>query len=112
MEHGEIETETPEQDVVELGDAQTADANIIVKRMWPGGPLRRWSPSKCSGGIVYATGGYVLAYVCEDCRRALVGVYRVRVGADVVWVCRGCREKREPRREPEPLPDSTDAIQE
>lgn len=62
--------------------------------MWDGGPLRQWAEEKPSASwIPYARGGYVGPYVCEECQKAVGGVYRTASG----WVCTACRMPRKAR---------------
>jgi hypothetical protein len=96
MEHREIKTA---QDGVELDPHAQTDANIIVKRMWEGGPLRNWSPSHTSlAPMVYAKGGYVGSYVCDQCQRSCDGVYCTdgEQAGQKRWVCGGCKPEYRP----------------
>jgi hypothetical protein len=58
------------------------------RRIWPGGPLRRWSATPASGFDAHVGGGFVAAYVCDVCRRPVVGIYHV----DELWECAECRK--------------------
>jgi hypothetical protein len=60
---------------------------IEVKRMWPNGPLRRWSVKPHSGWIPYGSGGYAGPYVCSECGKDVPGVYSPN------WLCGTCRAK-------------------
>lgn len=63
--------------------------NTEIRRMWKGGPLRRWAEERpLSSWIPYATGGYAGPYVCEICRQDVVGVYRC---SSEDWRCAKCR---------------------
>jgi hypothetical protein len=72
-----------------------------VERMWPGGPLRRFSAcARAAGasGVRYESKnldsrgapfrGVAGAYVCEQCRNSCAGVYRV----GDLWLCGTCRK--------------------
>ena len=68
----------------------------MVKRMWAGGPFRRWSPVRTSGcPMPLAGGGFGGSYVCGECQRPVAGVYRVidRVQRRESWLCDGCRSQ-------------------
>ena len=65
-----------------------------VRRLWPGGPLRRWSAIRSSGcQIPLATGGFGGSYVCEGCREPVAGVYGVIRGVQrrQSWLCGSCK---------------------
>jgi hypothetical protein len=65
--------------------------SIIIRRMWSGGPLRQWSPSKIrprSGFITCSFGGHSGEYVCDECSLVSDGVYFVRPGR---WLCGACK---------------------
>lgn len=67
-----------------------------ARRMWPGGPLRRWSPARTSGcDMPLDRGGYGGSYVCEGCMQPVPGVYRVFRGVQrrETWLCGGCKAK-------------------
>jgi hypothetical protein len=67
-----------------------------IRRMWTGGPTRRWSPIRESGCIMpLAAGGFGGAYVCDECAMPVTGVYRVidRVQRQQTWLCGGCRAR-------------------
>jgi hypothetical protein len=69
---------------------------VITKRMWAGGPLRRWSPVRTNGcPMPLAGGGFGGSYVCGGCQRPVAGVYRVidRVQRRESWLCDGCRSQ-------------------
>jgi hypothetical protein len=69
-----------------------------VKQMWPGGPLRRFSPIRKGGcQLPLEGGGFGGSYVCEGCQVPVAGVYRVidRVERRESWVCAGCKTQRE-----------------
>jgi hypothetical protein len=53
-----------------------------TERAWLGGPLRRTGSSH----------GLPSKYVCETCRRSVVGVYRAKTigSAAETWLCGGC----------------------
>jgi hypothetical protein len=78
------------------------NANVVRRRMWPGGPLRNWSPTQASAAsMLYAKGGYVGGYVCDLCQRTSPGAYHARG----LWLCGGCKDGRKnpiegPRRVP------------
>jgi hypothetical protein len=62
-----------------------------VRRMWPGGPLRRWSPTStalCSMGR--SGGSFTGAYVCDKCRVSVDGIYFVCEARE--WLCATCRK--------------------
>ena len=66
-------------------------------RMWPGGPLRRWSFARSAGcSIPLAGGGYGGAYVCERCQSPSPGIYRVIQGVQSLasWICASCKSLR------------------
>ena len=64
---------------------------VEVRRMWSGGPLRQWSETNPSRSwLAYATGGYVAAYVCDQCQVPCDGVYFVR--GEQKWLCGRCRK--------------------
>jgi hypothetical protein len=75
------------------------NVNVVLKRMWPGGPLRRWSPTNAPlAPMVYAKGRYVGAYICDLCERSCDGVYCVdgEQGGPKRWVCGGCKPEYRP----------------
>jgi DNA-directed RNA polymerase subunit RPC12/RpoP len=51
-------------------------SKILVKEMWPNGPLREFSETHPKGRwLAYATGGFVGQYICSKCaRRASKGL--------------------------------------
>ena len=55
----------------------------MIKQMWSNGPLRQWSDKPTSSWSPYDGVGYVGPYVCSECRRDVVGVYRHHDG----WKC-------------------------
>lgn len=57
-----------------------------IRQMWPEGPLRQFSetPFRTWGKTA---NGYAAQYVCADCGKAVVGVYKV----DSRYVCSGCK---------------------
>ena len=59
---------------------------VAPKRMWEGGPLRRWSAERVSGGqIPYDRGGFVGVYVCDVGKHdSPMGLYR---SPDGLWKC-------------------------
>lgn len=58
------------------------------KRMWVGGPLRRFSGGSVPGArMPLATGGYGGAYICDKCQKPVDGVYEASEG----WICGGCK---------------------
>jgi len=66
-----------------------------IKRMWWGGPLRKWSPERISAGWTqYDKGGYAGPYVCDCCGDDVGGVYRV----NGQWICGGCKSLDNPGR--------------
>jgi len=43
-----------------------------IRRMWEGGPLRRWSETRHGGNCLASDrGGFTGAYVCDECRPAM-----------------------------------------
>lgn len=67
-----------------------------VKRMWPGGPLRRWSPVRQTGcKMPLADGGFGGSYVCEGCSEPVAGLYRMfdRVEQRESWLCVRCKTR-------------------
>lgn len=67
---------------------------IINRRMWEGGPLRKWSEARPTGKFInYAQGGYAGSYVCEQCQMSCDGVYRVTTKCgQQEWLCGKCRK--------------------
>jgi len=68
---------------------QPIEAKGEIIQMWSGGPLRqvsdkRESASWCMG----STGRYLGNYVCQNCRKPVVGVYMTEAG----WICGGCKK--------------------
>lgn len=58
---------------------------VEIRRMWPGGPLRKWSVNREAGvRIPYASGGFVGGYVCDVNQHDVNGVYRMSDGS---WLC-------------------------
>jgi hypothetical protein len=79
-------------------ERKSATPKAEVKRMWPGGPLRQFSPTRFSGSIPMDGGGHVGSYVCDVCGNVVAGVYEYPGG----WRCAGCRNapaKSEPEGE-------------
>lgn len=73
-------------------DVQKEIAAVEIKRMWPGGPLRRRTSKRTSlTPIGYADGGFVGSYVCDGCRRPGDGLYCAREGYR--WLCGACRSR-------------------
>src|SRR3974390_2818824 len=68
---------------VRTGKEQTAVAEIEVRRMWEGGPLRQWTAKRPSSGkwVPYEHGGFAGRYVCADCQQTVAGLYRQNAGA-------------------------------
>lgn len=64
-------------------------AGIEIRQMWKDGPVRNWSEANPSGKhwTPYDTGGFVGPYVCANCKKDVLGVYRV--GNQWVGAC--CR---------------------
>ena len=61
------------------------------RRMWENGPLRQFSMTRPSAGWTpYDTGGYVGCYVCDECHKAVSGVYESGASR---WVCADCRQR-------------------
>ena len=61
-----------------------------AKRMWPGGPLRRFSPDKrFASSIALESGGYAGAYICDGCGKAHEGIYGPSPSG---CFCSGCRD--------------------
>jgi hypothetical protein len=83
--------------VPEVTRTMSTTKDVELRRMWDGGPLRRWSPKppfegRAGSWMTHAgaIGGYVASsYVCEECREWTVGVYYY--GGK--WVCEGCKNK-------------------
>lgn len=72
-----------------------------VKRMWPGGPLRRFSPVRkgaCQAPL--EGGGFGGSYVCEGCQMPVAGVYRVIAGVQSreSWLCASCKAQPQRKR--------------
>jgi hypothetical protein len=66
-----------------------------VRRMWEGGPLRSWSPTKTTlATLAHARGGFVGSYACDLCRRSCDGVYSLK--EEQKWLCGACKSKRRP----------------
>jgi hypothetical protein len=65
-----------------------------VRRMWPGGPLRRWSQVKTPQTPLGYSEGFAGAYICGQCLEPCEGVYRLREPQK--WVCGSCKRKLEP----------------
>ena len=78
---------------VRTGKEQTAVAEIEVRRMWEGGPLRQWTAKRPSSGkwVPYEHGGFAGRYVCADCQQTVAGLYRQNAGAK--WLCEACKRK-------------------
>ena len=75
----------------------TASATHSVRRMWPVGPLRRWSPVRNTGcGMPLTKGGFGGSYVCDGCSEPVRGVYRVidRVEERTSWLCAACKAQQ------------------
>ncbi len=71
--------------------------HVAVKRMWDGGPFRRWSATKTTHTPMgYAMGGFVGSYVCGECYEPCDGVYLVREEQN--WLCGACKEAVRPSR--------------
>jgi hypothetical protein len=62
---------------------------IEIKRMWEGGPLRRWSDGpQGRGWTSYQSPtlrGFAGSYVCEACQASVAGVYYVPCALQ--WLC-------------------------
>jgi DNA-directed RNA polymerase subunit RPC12/RpoP len=78
---------------------QAVEANIEIREMWTGGPLRKfstmhvnstWKPYESA-----AVRGYVSGYVCKDCMRDVLGVHWTSDG----WKCARCRHNRKSQPE-------------
>lgn len=65
--------------------------NVMVRRMWRGGPPREWSQMRVRGSMApYADGGFVDRYVCEQCGDPQEdGVWQTKQG----WVCTYCKNQ-------------------
>ena len=65
----------------------------VLKRMWPGGPLRQFSKRQAGGNYTAYSGpiptGYAGSYICERCQRPCAGIYFVRPVKN--WVCGPCK---------------------
>lgn len=74
-----------------------------VRVMWPGGPSRQWSKTRCSEApMPYGeSDGYAGSYVCQGCGVPTVGVQRVICRAQTAsrWLCAGCRDEKPQRAE-------------
>ena len=81
------------------------EKEIVVTRMWPGGPLRQMSESKISSTFIPVTPienlTFAGRYVCDGCQEPSKGVYRQddsktsRNGHSSGvsgWVCDSCRQ--------------------
>ena len=65
-----------------------------MRRMWPGGPLRQWSPVREGGcSMPLDGGGYGGPYECEGCLTPVPGVYRVitQPQRGGTWLCASCK---------------------
>lgn len=74
---------------------------IETRRMWEGGPLRRWSRTKqrSQSWNFYESAscrGYAGAYVCDECQESTPGVYRST--PFVRWLCAACNAKWQGRQ--------------
>jgi hypothetical protein len=65
----------------------------VVRQMWEGGPLRRWSKAKTPQTPMGHSTGFVGSYVCGQCLESCEGVYRLREPEK--WVCGQCKRKIE-----------------
>lgn len=77
------------------------ESSVQTKRMWPDGPLRRWSPVRTGGcHIPLDSGGFGASYVCEECLEPVAGVYRVIRGVQrrESWLCASCRAQPQRKR--------------
>jgi hypothetical protein len=84
----------------------------MMRRMWPGGPLRQFTEGKHpSSWTPYQSSqlrGFAGQYVCDECLEPTAGVYRVispsSSGKRPSWMCSGCRDKARVRKpQPEAL---------
>jgi hypothetical protein len=69
-----------------------------VRPIWLGGPSRIWSPYRRSGASLPTTGGGFLgAYVGQQCKKPCPGVFRISQGLEVAekWLCGGCVNRSE-----------------
>ena len=66
-------------------------ADSVIREMWPGGPLRRWSTRKTPQPPLGYRSGFVGSYLCAGCMEPCDGVYRVRELSK--WLCGPCRTK-------------------
>ena len=69
------------------------EKQTVVRQMWDGGPLRRWSPTKTPQTPMGYSTGFVGSYVCGQCLESCEGVYRLREPEK--WVCGACKRKIE-----------------
>jgi hypothetical protein len=65
----------------------------MVRQMWEGGPLRRWSQAKTPQTPMGHSTGFVGSYVCGQCLEPSEGVYRLREPQG--WLCGACKRKLE-----------------
>jgi len=65
------------------------EAEIELRRMWPGGPLRQWSERRHGNFIPLHSGGFAGRYCCDQCRKPCAGVYRVIHASR--WLCGPCK---------------------
>lgn len=64
--------------------------------MWPGGPLRNWSPMREGGCTMpLAGGGFGGSYLCDGCLTPAPGVYRIidPLQRRESWFCASCKAK-------------------
>lgn len=72
----------------------TATVAHSTRRIWPDGPLRRWSLVRTNGcQMPLAGGGFGGSYVCDGCSEPVAGVYRAidRVERRESWLCAACK---------------------
>lgn len=72
-----------------IAPANASPITPTIIRAWSGGPLRYFSTIAFSNCVPYVTSklkGYAGSYVCELCKKPVVGVYK---GTDI-WLCGSC----------------------
>lgn len=66
---------------------------VNARRMWAGGPLRRWSATRDSGSTMpLAVGGFWGPYICDRCQLPCAGVRCIKEGCQGArkWLCGDC----------------------